>query len=138
MNSQAFLLIAANLLLLLHFIYVMIVVVGQLVIVIGGIFRWTIVKKIVPRVIHLVMILIVAFLDIVNLPCPLTIWENQLRHKAGQITDWELTFVERLLRNIVFMRLPESFFEYIYIGFAILVLLTFIIIPPHLAKKRQP
>lgn len=137
MDSQAFLLIAANLILILHFIYVMTVVLGQLVIVVGGILRWAFVKKIVPRVIHLCMILFVAFLDIINRPCPLTTWENQLRNKAGQIADWELTFVERLLRSVVFMQLPEAFFDYIYIGFALLVIATFIIIPPRIPKKRK-
>ncbi len=83
MNSQAFLLIAANLILILYSIYVTTVVVGQLVIMIGGIFRRGIVKNITLRLIHLVMILIVAFLDIINRPCPLTTWENQLRHKVG-------------------------------------------------------
>ncbi len=128
--------LAANLLLLLHFLYVSFVVLGQASILLGWVLGWRWVRNLVFRLTHLAAICAVAVLDLLNKPCPLTIWEYHLREKAGQTAEWEMTFVERLMRSVVFCDCPSWFFEVIYIGLALLVILTFVLFPPR-RKRRQ-
>lgn len=131
------LVLAANLLLALHFIYVSFVVLGETAIIVGWIFRWHWIRSFIFRMVHLAAILIVAALDILDVPCPLTIWEYHLRERAGQLADWEMTFIERLLRSVVFCSCPAIFFNLIYIGFAALVILTLILVPPRCKKNNE-
>lgn len=128
--------LAANLLLLLHFLYVSFVVLGQASILLGWVLGWRWVRNLVFRLTHLAAICAVAVLDLLNKPCPLTIWEYHLREKAGQTAEWEMTFVERLMRSVVFCDCPSWFFEVIYIGLALLVILTFVLFPPR-RRRRQ-
>ena len=134
MVSDDLLLFGANSILFLHFLYVSAVVLGQILILVGALFGWQFIRRPVIRIIHLLMIVFVALLDLLNRPCPLTVWENQLRERAGETAAWEMTFVQRLLHSIVFMNFPANIYDYVYIGFAVLVILTFLLIPP---KGRQ-
>lgn len=139
MQGQDFLIIAANAILFIHFLYVTGVVAGQILIVIGGLGKFRFVRRPLWRFVHLGMILLVAALDVLDRPCPLTVWENQLRDQAGQLADWEQTFVERLLRQIVFLPLPEAFYDHVYVGFAFLVIVCLILVPPRrgVTKTRK-
>jgi hypothetical protein len=127
--------LTANLLLFLHFLYVSFVVAGQASVLLGWALRWHWVRNLVFRLTHLAAICAVAVLDLMNKPCPLTIWEYQLREKAGQTAKWEMTFVEQLMRSVVFCDCPAWFFEVIYIGLAVLVILTFVLFPPRWKKR---
>ncbi len=137
MFSDDLLLFGANSILFLHFLYVSAVVLGQTLILIGALFGWQFIRRPVCRMIHLLMIVFVALLDLLNLPCPLTVWENQLRELAGKTAAWEMTFVQRILHSIVFITFPANIIDYIYIGFAALVILTFLLIPPQFRSKQK-
>ena len=128
---------AANMLLFTHFLYVSFVVLGQAAVLLGWILRWRWVRNPIFRLTHVAAICVVAVLDLLNEPCPLTIWEYQLRERAGQTAEWEMTFVERLMRSIVFCDCPEWFFAVIYIGLAGLVLLTLVLFPPRWKPRRS-
>jgi hypothetical protein len=125
----------ADVIVAIHVAYVSYVVVGQLAIFAGVVLRWQWIRNFWFRVTHLVAISIVAFEAIMNIPCPLTVWEAKLRALAGQEVSGE-TFMGRLLHNLLFYDWPSWVFTVIYIGFALLVLGTFIIAPPR--RRSRP
>jgi hypothetical protein len=120
-----------------HLMYVMFVIFGLIIIVIGGIFRWRFIRNPYFRVIHFLSILVVATQAILNVPCPLTVWENQLRELAGQTVEWDISFIGRLLRLLVFYDFPDWVFTVMHVSFASVVLLTLVIIPPRFKKRKQ-
>lgn len=128
--------IGADVIVAIHLAFVLFVVLGQLVIGVGVVARWRWVRNFWFRILHLTAILIVASEALLGIACPLTVWEDQLRKAAGQtVTDG--TFIGRLSHELLFYDFSEAFFTYCYVGFAALVLLTFVIAPPRW-RKPQP
>src|SRR5262245_57739595 len=121
-----------------HFAYVAFVVVGELAILLGAAFRCRWARNPWFRGLHLLAIAYVAAEAIFHVPCPLTVWEGELRTLAGQQASTD-TFVGRTV-HFFFMdggdRWPEWVYEYLHIGFGVLVLLTFVLIPPRWRKQR--
>jgi hypothetical protein len=127
----------ADLIVGFHFLYVMFVVFGQVVIVLGWIFKWTFIRNPWFRIIHFLSILVVAAQAILAMPCPLTIWEYQLRELGGQTAEWEISFIGRLLRLLIFFDFPAWFFTVLHVGFASVVLLTLVLVPPRFGRKQS-
>ncbi len=130
-------------LVLLHILYVGFVVVGQLLIVLAAAMRWAWGRNPWFRFLHLLAIGIVVFEAVMQWPCPLTIWEQQLRVLAGQPIDASQSFVGRLLHNILFVdqyftdgRPPEGFFTTVYIAVFVVVLQGLVMYPPRLWRWR--
>ena len=73
---------------------------------------------------------------IIGMACPLTLMEYNLRMAAGQNVDTKISFVGRLIRKIIFYDFPPQFFIILYIGFGLIVIVSFILIPPK-SKKSQ-
>lgn len=120
----------ADVILVLHVAFVAFVVLGQLAILIGLACGWRWVRNPWFRCLHLLAIAIVAGEAVFNLPCPLTVWEAELRHAAGQPVTGE-TFVGRLLHPLLFWDLGEPWhFNVLHIGFGLFVLVTFLLAPP--------
>jgi hypothetical protein len=119
----------ADLVVAVHLAYVSFVLFGQVAIVLGICFKWSWVRNFWFRVIHLLMITIVAVEAILDITCPLTTWEFNLRKLAGQRSE-EGSFIGRLLHDLMFFSAPPWVFTACYIGFALLVLGTFILAPP--------
>jgi len=125
--SPAFL---ADLIVAVHVAWVAVVVLGQLAILVGVVRGWGWVRNLWFRVIHLAMILIVAGESMLNVQCPLTVWEKQLRQSAGQAVTGD-TFIGSCLHNLIFFyNVPDWVFDTIYISFALLVAATFVLAPP--------
>ena len=133
MNWYAFL---ADVVVAVHVAYVGFVLFGLLAIVAGMVLRWQWVRNRWFRSIHLLMITIVAVEAIFNITCPLTLWENALRHAAGEAAS-EGTFMGRLLDWLLFWHGPEWAFTVGYIGFALLVASTFWFAPVHWRPRRR-
>jgi hypothetical protein len=57
--------------------------------------------------------------------CPLTTWENKLRGKESDIG-----FIEAWMHRIMFYHFPTWVFTTAYIAFALVVLVTWIAVPP--------
>ncbi len=129
--------ILADLIVGFHFLYVMFVVVGLMLIVLGGILGWSWVRNITFRIVHLVSIGIVAAQALADVMCPLTIWEYQLREKAGQTANWDISFVGRLFRLIIFFDFPSWFFTMIHVGFFSIVLISLVFIPPRRRVRKR-
>ena len=122
----------ADVVVALHVAYVSYVVLGQLAIFVGVVLRWQWIRNIWFRTTHLIMMSIVAVEAILNITCPLTVWESKLRGLAGQPQSGE-TFMGRMLHNLIYYNAPEWVFTTGYISFALLVMATFVL-PPPLAK----
>lgn len=124
----------ADFIMVVHFIYVLIVVGGMAAILLGLWRGWSWVRNFWFRVVHLGMIGIVAIQAIIGVLCPLTVWEYQLRVKAGDEGS-PGTFISRLVHALLFFELPPWVFTAGYILFGTLVLLTFLLAPPRWPRK---
>ncbi|MGO8694721.1 MAG: DUF2784 domain-containing protein [Rectinemataceae bacterium] len=120
----------ADVIVVVHFGIVSFCVAGELAILAGAFFKWSWVRNMIFRVVHLGLVLYVAGESIFGVTCPLTDWENRLRMAAGQRYDQNLSFVARIVRSIIFYDFPAWVFTTLYIGFGIVVLLTWIFIGP--------
>lgn len=127
----------ADALVILHLAFVAFVVLGQLAILVGVVFKKKWARAFIFRTIHLVCIGIVATEGMLDIECPLTVWERNLRMEAGQDVS-EAPFIPQLANRILFYPdIPHVYFERIHIGFGCLVLATFLIWPPILKKNPK-
>jgi len=126
----------ADLIAAIHFGYVAFVVFGLLVILLGGLLRWRFVRNIWFRILHLAMILIVVAEALLGIICPLTIWEYELRVAAGQQDISDVSFVARLIHQLMFFEFPPIVFLVGYCLFGLAILASWWLIPPNLPWKR--
>lgn len=123
MNSAALYGLLADAILVIHFLFVVFVVFGLALILIGLRARWSWVHNRIFRIAHLAAIGIVVLQAWLGQLCPLTIWENNLRRLAGQ-SAYEETFVEHWLHQVLFYQAEPWVFAMIYTGFGALVVLV--------------
>lgn len=119
----------ADLVVTLHLAYVLTVIVLLVLIPVGRFLNWNWVRWFWLRVIHLLMIGIVAFQAWIGVICPLTHLENYLRSLAGQET-YSGTFVGRLVESLLYYECPSWVFLVAYTSVALLTALTLILVPP--------
>ena len=122
----------ADAILVTHFAFVVFIVVSFLTILIGLLARWSWVHNRVFRITHLAAIGVVVLKAWFGRLCPLTIWENALRQRAGQ-TGYSETFVEPWLNKLLFYQAEPWVFTTIYTAFGLLVALTW-----YLGRRRAP
>jgi len=116
----------ADLILVVHFAFVLFIVGGLALIWTGAGLGWRWVRHFWFRVAHLAAILFVAGEALAGMWCPLTVWEDALRG-----TRPEASFIARWIHRILFYSFPESAFTVVYVLFALAVLATFRFVPPH-------
>lgn len=127
--------IIADVILIIHFLYVIFAVGGEIFIIFGSFKKWNIVRKLSFRITHLISVVIVAIEASLGILCPLTLWENQFRILSGQKIEEDITFIGRIFRKIMFYDLPLWIFTFVYILFSLAVVITFIKIPPKIEKS---
>ncbi len=125
----------ADVVVFIHFLYVLFTVVGELAILLGGALKWHWIRNLPFRIIHLAASFFVAFEVLIGMVCPLTELEYTLRMEAGQYVNTQISFIGKLIRKIIFYNFSPLFFTLLYVGFASLVILSFIFIPPRRKKK---
>lgn len=127
----------ADLMVAIHVGYVAYVVLGQFLIWAGWAFgrRW--VRNFWFRATHLLAIAVVAVEQFFEIRCPLTVWEEYFREKAGQPVTGE-TFLGRLLHSLIFFDFQPWVFGAIYYTTLAVVVLTLILCPPRRPFKRAP
>ncbi|MBT8443044.1 MAG: DUF2784 domain-containing protein [Gammaproteobacteria bacterium] len=113
----------ADAILLVHFAFVAFVVVGFLLIVVGLIAHWKWVRNRTFRIAHLCAIGVVVAQAWLGVICPLTVWENELRRRAGQDAYAE-TFVQHWLHELLFYDAEPWVFTAIYTVFGAVVLIV--------------
>lgn len=121
--------ILADLVVLVHVIYVLFVVGGWAAVVLGAILGWNWVRNFWYRLVHGLAIGVVAVQAGLGIPCPLTTLENSLRRRAGQAT-YPGDFVGYWLHELLFYEAPAWVFTASYAGFAAVVAATAWLVPP--------
>jgi hypothetical protein len=120
----------ADLLVLVHLLFVGFVIAGQVAIVVGAFRRWGWVRNPIFRIAHAAAIVIVAAQAVGGVPCPLTEWEYALRERAGQVYESDISFMGRIVRGVLFYEAPAWVFTTAYVLFALVVLATLVLVPP--------
>jgi hypothetical protein len=123
----------ADLILLIHFSYVLFVVLGLAVIWIGFFLHWAFVRNFWFRLAHLLAIGYVVAESFGGVICPLTVWENQLRIKAGG-GIYQGTFMEHWVHQIMYYDANAETFTAIYVLFFGAVLLSLWVVKPKWTK----
>lgn len=135
---KAFYGLFADMLLVVHFLYVLFAVGGQLFILLGVARKWGAIRNPFFRISHLAAVGLVAVEAATGIDCPLTVWEYDLRLLAGQAVEQHLSFIARLVRAIIFYNFPQWVFTVMHLAFGLLVIFTYILIPPKFLKERRP
>jgi hypothetical protein len=124
--------VLADIILIIHFLFVLFVVGSLPLIWIGEWMRFEFVRNLRFRLAHIVAILFVVVESFIGMVCPLTLLEDRLR--GGESGG---NFIQRWLHRILFYDVPGWMLTMIYVLFAILVIITFKLLPPRL-RKRHP
>lgn len=124
----------ADLVVAFHLAWVLFVIVGQVAIVVGWLLRWAWVRNARFRWLHLGCMAIVFVEAIFGWICPLTTLERWLRDRGGQASDADISFVGRLVRDVLFYDVPQEHLNKLYLAFGALVFLSFWKIP----IRRRP
>jgi len=134
--AQWLYLVLADAILLVHFAFVAFVVVGLLLVWIGKLCGWTFVRNIWFRIAHLAAIGVVAAESVLGFVCPLTTWENRLRVMAGSHGQYQGSFIQHWLHQVMFFDVRDSVLMMIYIVFFTAVALSFWLVPPRRRTRR--
>lgn len=126
--------ILADGMLVLHALFVLFVVGGFMVIWIGYFCGWRFVRNFHFRVAHLAVMGIVAVQALAGIICPLTEWEDQLCLRAGAGERYSASFMQHWLHRILFYEAGEQTFQWLYVLFFILLVLSLWIVRPE--RKR--
>lgn len=115
----------ADALLLTHAAFVAFVV-GGFVLILLGLWRgWAWVRSYPFRLAHLAAILVVVLQAWAERICPLTLWEDSLRRRAGQ-EGYERGFIAHWLGELIYYRAEPWVFTLLYTVFGALVLATWL------------
>lgn len=130
--------LAADIILIVHFAFVLFVVGGLALIWIGYAASWQWVRNFWFRAAHLAAIVFVASEALLGIVCPLTEWEDALRSTAGGAAGSatnDKSFIARWVHQLMFFQLPEWVFTVMYVTFALVVAATFWFVPP---RRHKP
>jgi hypothetical protein len=124
--------VLADITVAIHFAFLAFVIFGQLVILIGALLGWQWVRNPWFRWGHFLAIVFVVVNTIREVTCPLTDLEYWLREQGGQKAEEEISFVGRIIRNVIFYDIPDTddIFKITYAAFGLIVLLSFLLAPP--------
>lgn len=123
--------VLADLILLVHFAFVLFVVGGVPLVWIGAARGWSWVRNFWFRVLHLAAIVFVAAEALAGVWCPLTVWEDALRG-----TRSELSFIARWVRRLLFYDFPQWVFTTAYVVFALVVAATWWFVRPRWRERE--
>lgn len=123
----------ADIALYLHFLWILFILVGFVVVIIGGIAKWSFIRNPWFRWIHLGMMMTVVLLTLFDIECPLTTLENFLRAQNGA-EGYESTFMAYWVSQIIYHDFPPWVFALSYVAIALAIIALFIIFPPRKFK----
>lgn len=121
---------------LCHAAYVSFVLLGLVVTLFGGWAGWSWVRNFWFRMVHLGMISIVVIESLLEITCPLTVWEENLRRRAGESVQ-SGAFIARWAHELIFFDAASWVFTVAYCLFGLLVFLGLFLVPPRLPKRLR-
>ena len=116
--------LAADALLVFHFLIAAFIVGGLVLVWVGALFEWNWVRNRGFRYAHLAAIAFVALEAVLGYACPLTIWEDLLRGGARPES-----FVSRWVYRLLYYNAPEWVFTTLYAAWAAATLVTLWLVP---------
>ena len=123
--------ILADLILVLHAVFVLFVVAGLAATWVGLAAGWRFARSPWFRGIHIAAIGFVVLEALAGVMCPLTMWEDALRGTAS-----DKGFIARWIHAWLFWNWPPWVFTAIYVAFGALVALTWWRFPPRRSQPR--
>lgn len=129
MELQSLYALVANLLLVAHLLFVIFVVLGLMLVLAGKILSWSWVRNPWFRIAHLLAISVVVLQSWFGLICPLTIWEMELRSKAGEAV-YQSSFIMHWLNELLYYQAPQWAFVACYTVFGALVFSSWFFVKP--------
>ncbi|MFL9963596.1 DUF2784 domain-containing protein [Paraburkholderia sediminicola] len=117
----------ADAVLVVHALLAFFIVCGLVAIWTGAGLGWDWIRGRLFRLAHLLAIAIVSTLALLGIACPLTVLEDWLR--TGSLE--QQGFFQRWVSRLLYYDLPAWVFTLSYVAFALLVVLTWRLIPPH-------
>jgi len=126
----------ADLIVIIHFAYVLFVLLGLAVTVVGGFLGWRFIRNVYFRGIHLAMIAIVVVEAWLGITCPLTTWEKNLRQQSGE-QSYSGDFLARFAHDWLFFDAAPWVFTLAYTLFGTLVVLTWLLFPPRRTRSVE-
>ena len=133
--SSAYL-VAADALLILHVLFVGFVIFGLVLTLLGKFLDWSWVRNAWFRIAHLAAIGVVVLQSWFGVICPLTIWENALRRRAGE-GGYSGTFVSHWLESILYYQAPAWVFAVCYTVFGALVVVSWFWVRPRPLRRSR-
>ena len=121
--------LAADALLVVHAAFVVFVVAGLALVLLGGARGWGWVRNRCLRFAHLAAIGVVVLQSWRGMVCPLTTLEMALRARAGDAT-YAGSFLAHWLQHLLYHDAPAWMFAVAYTAFALLVGLAWWHVPP--------
>jgi hypothetical protein len=115
----------ADLILIVHFLFVAFVVGGLGATWLGAWLGWGWVRNFWFRVTHMCAIVFVAAEAIAGIWCPLTIWEAELRGARA-----DKGFIAQWIHRLLFYDFPPWIFTAAYVLFALVVIATWWFVRP--------
>lgn len=129
MNSPVQFRLAADLVLLLHALFVAFMVLGLLLILLGLLRSWTWIRNPWFRWLHLLGMAVVVLQSWFGLLCPLTTLEMALRRRAGEAV-YAGTFIAHWLEDMLYFSAPAWAFATAYTLFGAAVVAGWWLAPP--------
>lgn len=134
METSTLFRLAADLLLLLHFLFVLFVVGALVLIFAGKALSWSWVRNPWFRLAHLGAIGIVVIQAWLGVICPLTTWEMALRARAGDAV-YTGSFIAHWVEAILYYQAPPWVFTLCYTVFGALVAAAWFWVRPRKFKS---
>src|SRR5271168_3489467 len=122
----------ADTIVVIHLLIVLFVLTGVPLVYLGAARHWAWVRSWRWRLLHLIAIAVIAAESLIGIDCPLTVWEDRLR--GEQISTG---FIERWVDRVLFYDAPSWVFTAAYVGFAALVVITWVTVPPTRAARKR-
>ena len=119
----------ADLILLIHFLYLLGVIIPVPLIILGRFLGWGYIRNKWFRRIHLAMVLAVVVQVPFQILCPLTVLEQRFREMGGEAGPGK-SFVSHWVSRLLYFDFPSWVFSVLYLAFGMIVIVLYIRIPP--------
>ncbi len=129
--------IAAELVLILHTGFIAFVLFGLIAVLVGMAAKWEWTRNVWFRVGHLAAIAYVVVQALFGMVCPLTILEDSLRVRGGEVAYGDGGFIQYWLHKLIFFDAEPWVFTACYTAFGLLVAATMWFAPPRRPRLRR-
>ena len=136
MDSSTVSLLVADVILLVHVLFVIFVVLGLVLILVGNALAWSWVRNPWFRLLHFIAIGVVVIQSWLHIICPLTTIEMELRTRAGD-TAYSGSFISHWLETILYYQAPPWVFIVCYTTFGAIVVAAWFWVRPRRFTKLK-